>query len=309
MTYAIVARDPIAGEIGGAVQTHFFNAGAVVLWPEAGTGIVATMALAETAYGRLGLRLLREGQSADRTLGQLLARDSKSSLRQVAILGVRGAPAAHTGESCFAAAGHRLRAEVATLGNMLAQRGTWDRMSEAFESAPGSLASRLLTALEAAEQAGGDIRGRQSAAIVVVKINADPDTGEIGTDTVVPQVDLRVDDHAEPLIELRRLLTRDVFYKQLLALLTTPGLLSGPFDAAADWRAAADTLGVGQQLLGDNQEATFWLAVLMARAGQMDAARRYMASAAAVHPPLREFAMRLVPQNMLTAAQAAALCR
>ena len=91
MTYAIVARDPIAGEIGGAVQTHFFNAGAVVLWPEAGTGMVATMAMAETAYGRLGLRLLRQGQSADATLAQLLARDSKSALRQVAILGVRGA--------------------------------------------------------------------------------------------------------------------------------------------------------------------------------------------------------------------------
>jgi len=309
MTYAIVARDPIAGEIGGAVQTHFFNAGAVVLWPEAGTGMVATMAMAETAYGRLGLRLLRGGHSADTTLAQLLARDSKSALRQVAILGVRGAPAAHTGESCIAAAGHRLGADVAALGNMLTHPGTWDRMAEAFESAPGPLASRLLTALEAAEQAGGDIRGRQSAAIVVVRTAADPDTGEIGADTVVPQVDLRVDDHAEPLIELRRLLTQDAFYKELLALLTTPGLFSGSFDGAADWRAAADTLRGGQRLLGDNQEATFWLGVLMARAGEMEAARRYMAAAAAVHPPLREFAMRLVPQNMLTAAQAATLCR
>lgn len=309
MTYAIVGRDPIAGEIGGAVQTHFFNAGAVVLWPEAGTGIVATMAMAETAYGRLGLRLLRQGQSADTALAQLLARDSKSALRQVAILGASGASAAHTGESCIAAAGHGLRADVVTLGNMLTHPGTWDRMTEAFGSAPGFLASRLLTALEAGEQAGGDIRGRQSAAIVVVKTTADPDTGMIGTDTVVPQVDLRVDDHAEPLMELRRLLTRDAFYKDLLALLTRPGLLSGTFDGAADWRAAADILRGGQQLLGDNQEATFWLAVLMARAGEMDAARRYMTTAAAVQPLLREFAMRLVPQNMLTAAQAATLCR
>jgi uncharacterized Ntn-hydrolase superfamily protein len=308
MTYAIVARDPIAGEIGGAVQTHFFNAGAVVLWPEAGTGIVATMAMAETAYGRLGLRLLRQGQSAEIALAQLLARDSRSALRQVAILGVRDSPAAHTGESCIAAAGHRLRTDVVALGNMLTHAGTWERMSEAFESAPGSLASRLLAALEAAEQAGGDIRGRQSAAIVVVKTAADPTGGEIGTDAVVPQVDLRVDDHVEPLSELRRLLARDVFYKELLALLTTPGLLSGPFDGSADWRAAADTLRGGQRLLGDNQEATFWLAVLLARAGQMDTARRTMANAAAVHPPLREFALRLVAQNMLTAAEAAALC-
>ena len=133
MTYAIVARDPIAGEIGGAVQTHFFNAGAVVLWPEAGTGMVATMAMAETAYGRLGLRLLRQGQSADATLAQLLARDSNHAVRQVAILGVRGTPAAHTGTSCIEAAGHHLRADVVALGNMLTRPGTWDRMAEAFE--------------------------------------------------------------------------------------------------------------------------------------------------------------------------------
>jgi uncharacterized Ntn-hydrolase superfamily protein len=309
MTYAIVARDPIVGEIGGAVQTHFFNAGAVVLWPEAGTGIVATMAMAETAYGRLGLRLLRQGQSAEETLTQLLARDPTTSLRQVAVLGVAGSPAAHTGENCIAAAGHRARPDVVALGNMLTRPGTWERMTDAFESARGPLAERLFAALEAAERAGGDIRGRQSAAIVVVKTAGDPDAGTIGNDGIVPQVNLRVDDHAEPLMELRRLLTRDGFYKQLLALLTTPGLLSGPFDPALDWAAAAAILRRGQQLLGDNQEATFWLAVLLARQGQMDAARQLLADATAIHPSLREFAMRLVPQNMLTAAEASSLCR
>jgi uncharacterized Ntn-hydrolase superfamily protein len=308
MTYAIVARDPIAGEVGGAVQTHFFNAGAVVLWPEAGTGVIATMAMAETAYGRLGLHLLRQGHSADAALTQLLKRDSKAAVRQVAVMGVRGAPAAHTGESCISAAGHRSRRDVVALGNMLAREGTWDRMTDAFEGGTGSLASRLLTALEAAEQAGGDIRGRQSAAIVVVKSVADPGTGEIGTEAIVPQVDLRVDDSAEPLIELRRLLTLDSFYKELLALLTTPGLFVGPFNAAINWSAAVDALRSGQQLLGNNQEATFWLAILLTRAGEMEMARRQMATAVAVHPPLREFAARLVPQNMLTAAQAAALC-
>jgi len=309
MTYAIVARDPIVGEIGGAVQTHFFNAGAVVLWPEAGTGMVATMAMAETAYGRLGLRALREGQSADAALSRLLARDSQAPLRQVAVLGLNGAPAAHTGASCMQAAGHCARADVAALGNMLTRPGTWDRMADAFESASGSLASRLLAALEAGEQAGGDIRGRQSAAIVVVKTKPDPAAGEIGGDAVVPQVDLRVDDHAEPLLELRRLLNWDAFYKKLLTLLTTPGLFGGTFDPAISWQSAVATLRDGQQLLGDNQEATFWLSVLLARAGQMDAARQWMAKATAVHPPLREFAQRLVSQNMLTASQAATLCR
>jgi uncharacterized Ntn-hydrolase superfamily protein len=308
MTYAIVARDPITGEVGGAVQTHFFNAGAVVLWPEAGTGVIATMAMAETAYGRLALRLLRQGVSAQAALTQLLKRDPLSAVRQVAVMSVRGAPAAHTGESCISAAGHRSRPDVVALGNMLAHGGTWDRMTDAFEAATGSLAARLLAALEAAEQAGGDIRGRQSAAIVVVKSAADPDEGEIGTEGIVPQVDLRVDDSAEPLIELRRLLTLDVFYKELLALLTTPGLFVGPFNAAIKWSAAVETLTSGQRLLGDNQEATFWLAVLLARAGEMDMARRQMTAAVTVRPSLREFAARLVPQNMLTTAQAAALC-
>ncbi len=99
MTYAIVARDTIAGEVGGAVQTHFFNAGAVVLWPEAGTGVIATMAMAETAYGRLGLRLLRQGVSAQAALTQLLKRDTLAAVRQVAVMSVRDVPAAHTGTS------------------------------------------------------------------------------------------------------------------------------------------------------------------------------------------------------------------
>jgi hypothetical protein len=265
------------------------------------------MAMAETAYGRLGLRSLHQGLGAEAALTQLLQRDSMAAVRQVAVMGVRGAPAAHTGESCISAAGHRSRPNVVALGNMLAREGTWDRMSDAFEAATGTLASRLLIALEAAEQAGGDIRGRQSAALVVVKSTADPETGEIGTEGIVPQVDLRVDDSAEPLIELRRLLNLDSFYKELLALLTTPHLFVGPFDPATDWSVAAEVLRSGQRLLGDNQEATFWLAVLLARAGEMDLARRQMAAAVAVHPPLKEFATRLVPQNMLTAAQVAAL--
>lgn len=309
MTYTIVARDDSAGEIGGAVQTHFFNCGAVVLWPEAGTGLVATMAMAETAYGRLGLQLMRQGASAEAALTELLRRDAMRAVRQVAVLGVHGPPAVHTGAGCIPAAGHCAGTDLVALGNMLTRERTWDRMVEAFESARGALGERLLVALEAGEQAGGDIRGRQSAAIVVVKTAADPVVGEIGAAGIVPQVDLRADDSPDPLAELRRLLSLDAFYKKLLVLLTTPGLLAGTFDAApAAWTAAAEFLRSGQQLLEENPEATFWLAVLLARAGQMEAARRQMASALAVQPRLQEFAMRLVGQSMLTAAQVAALC-
>ena len=123
MTYAIVARDPIAGEVGGAVQTHFFNAGAVVLWPEAGTGVIATMAMAETAYGRLGLRLLRQGVSAQAALDSAPQTRPPGAVRQVAVMSVRDAPAAHTGESCISAAGHRSRAGRRGIGQHARARG------------------------------------------------------------------------------------------------------------------------------------------------------------------------------------------
>jgi len=308
MTYAIVARDPVAGEVGAAVQSHFFNAAAVVLWPEAGTGVVATMAIAEIAYGRYGLDLLRQGVAAETALTQLLRKDPLAPIRQVAMIGIRGRAAGHTGVACIPAAGHRLEEDVVALGNMLAREGTWDQMVKAFRGAQGTLASRLLAAMQAAEEFGGDIRGMQSAGLVVVSTKPEARSAEQGVFASAPRIDLRVEDHTAPLAELQRLLELDYFYKELLALLATPGLYAGAINASQAMREAAKaTLAHGQRLLGENQEATFWLAVLLARAGEMSEARRQFAAAVGVHPPLREMASRLVGAGMLTAAQSAAL--
>jgi uncharacterized Ntn-hydrolase superfamily protein len=308
MTYAIVARDPVAGEIGAACQTHFFNAAAVVLWDEPDIGVVATMAIAETAYGRVGLDLLRQGISADAALKQMLQRDPLAAVRQVGILAVRGPSAGYTGSACIPATGHRAEEDVVALGNMLAAEGTWDRMVEAFHGAKGTLASRLLAAMNAGERAGGDIRGMQSAGLVVVSAKSSANAGTPGAFASTPRIDLRVEDHPAPLVELARLLELDCFYKALLALLAAPGLFMGPLSVdESTWRAAVETLEQGQRLLGDNQEATFWLAVLFVRLGQANEARRQFATAIRVHPPLREMASRLIGAGMLTQAQFAAL--
>jgi len=308
MTYAIVARDPVAGEVGAAVQSHFFNAAAVVLWSEAGSGVVGTMAMAEIAYGRLGLDLLRQGIPAETALAQLLRADSLAGIRQVGMIGIRGRSAGHTGKDCIPAAGHRSEEDVVALGNMLAREGTWEHMVKAFHAAQGTLASRLLVAMQAAEEFGGDIRGMQSAGLVVVSAKPWAHKAEQGAFASAPRIDLRVEDHTAPLAELQRLLKLDSFYKDLLALLAAPGLFAGAIDASEAVREAARaTLVHGQRLLGENQEATFWLAVLLARTGEMSEARQQFAAAVGKHPPLREMARRLIGAGMLTGAQAAAL--
>lgn len=302
MTYAIIARDRETGEIGGAVQSHFFNVGSIVLWPAAGCGIVATMAMAEAVYGRLGVERLRGGAAPQAALADLLKQDPLAAARQVGMLAARGPAAAHTGAACIAAAGHCIAEDVVALGNLLAAEGTWDRMVATFLQTRGTLAMRLLAALQTAERSGGDMRGKQSAALVVVGANEPaPFTTEVAT-----RIDLRVEDSADPLRELQRLLDLDGFYKDLLRMLQTPGVFAGEY-SAADAQRAEQRLVAGQQMLGDNHEATFWRAVLLARGGHTDEARRQFAVAVAVHSPWRELAHRVTTMGMLTPSQLAAL--
>lgn len=308
MTYAIIARDRATGEIGAAVQSHFFNVGSVVLWPEPGIGIIATMATAEPAYGKFGLELLRSGLPSQIALDELVQRDAMSLVRQVGVMSVQGPPAAFTGSACIPAAGHRVESDVVALGNLLTHAGTWDRMVDAFLAAKGVLAQRLITALEAAEDAGGDLRGQQSAAILVVSAVEPPHADSPPPFSVSPRIDLRVEDNARPIAELKRLLALDMFYKALLGLLQTPGLLVG--EAAVDEAAYTDafgTLNVGRQLLGENQEAAFWLAVLLIRAGRIDDARRQFRAATTARPPLRELAQRIAHLGLISQSQLAAL--
>ena len=197
MTYSIVARDPETGELGVAVQSRAFNTGAVVPWAAPGVGVVATQSYTEVSYGPLGLELLRAGKSPEQALAELVAADDDSAYRQVAILGAGGQVAVHVGEACIPAAGLAAGDGFSAQANMVDSERVWESMAEAFEGSQGPLAERLLSALDAAEEAGGDWRGRQAGGIVVVG----PD-GELWE----REVDVRVDDHPDPLGELRRLL-------------------------------------------------------------------------------------------------------
>jgi uncharacterized Ntn-hydrolase superfamily protein len=251
-TYSIVARDPDSGEPGAAVQSHWFSVGSIVTWAQPGVGAVATQSIVERAYGPRLLDALEGGaasQSAwlgggmapDDALRALLAADEAASFRQVAVLGVEGLPATHTGAGCIAHAGHAVGDDFSVQANMMASDAVWPAMAEAFTHATGPLARRMLAALRAAEGAGGDVRGRQSCALVVV-----PAVGEAWERTV----DLRVEDHPEPLDELERLLLLHDAY----ALATAGDDLTGAgrhAEAGEAYRAAA-------ALAPDNHELLFW---------------------------------------------------
>ncbi len=199
-TYSIVARDPATGELGVAVQSHYFSVGPIVPWAAAGVGAVATQSLVLVDYGPNGIELMRGGMGARQALDSLLRADAHNEARQVAMVDAKGEVAAYTGKGCIPDAGHQTGAQYSVQANLMASPTVWPAMAAAFERAEGDLGERMMQALEAAEQEGGDIRGKQSAAILVVKAQT---TGRPWKDWVY---NLRVEDHPEPLKELRRLL-------------------------------------------------------------------------------------------------------
>src|ERR1700682_2526362 len=200
-TYSIVARDPESGQLGVAVQSHYFAAGSVVTWAEAGVGAVATQSVADPAYGKLGLDLMRTGKAAPDTLAGLVASDSLQSIRQVAMVDSQGRVAAHTGSRTIPEAGHVVGDGFSVQANMMLKNSVWPAMAEAYRAATGELVDHCLASRDAAEAEGGDIRGRQSAAILIVDAQ---NTGRPWHDTIF---DLRVDDAPEPLVEIRRLVS------------------------------------------------------------------------------------------------------
>jgi uncharacterized Ntn-hydrolase superfamily protein len=207
VTYSIVARDPETGELGVAVQTGTFGVGTGVPWAEAGVGAVATQSITEHSYGPFGLELMKAGRSAEEALAGLVASDPKQRFRQVGMVDAAGRAASHTGDGCIRDCGHLVGDGYAVQANMMARNTVWGAMAAAYEAAEGSLASRLLAALDAAETEGGDFRGPQSAALLVVKREPTgfPWKGRVSN--------IRVDDHADPLGELRRLLDREEDYR------------------------------------------------------------------------------------------------
>jgi len=202
-TYSIVARDSTTGQLGVAVQSHFFSVGPIVPWAEPGVGAVATQSLVDPAYGPLGLDLMRMGRTAPEALKALVSADKDAEVRQVAMVDAHGNVAVHTGKRAIYAAGHQTGVQYSVQANLMEKSTVWAAMSKAYESSTGDLAERMLAALEAAEAEGGDIRGRQSAAILIV--------GPKNTNRPWTWGDrlfeLRVEDHPNPVVELRRLVT------------------------------------------------------------------------------------------------------
>lgn len=257
-TYSIVARDPATGDFGVAVQSHWFQVGPSVPWAEAGVGAVATQSFVKVDYGPKGLELMRQGKSAREALDQLLAQDPQKDVRQVAMVDARGGVAAWTGPKCIAAAGNQAGNGYSVQANLMDKPTVWPAMAKAFEAAKGNLADRLLAALEAAEAEGGDIRGRQSAALIVVKARS---TGEPWNDRLV---DLRVDDNPAPLVELRRLLGLHRAYQEMN--------LGDEAVAKNDIQAAVEHYTRATKLAPEIAELPFWQAVSLFVAGQEDKA-------------------------------------
>jgi len=296
VTYSIVARDPITGEIGVAVESHYFGVGRVVTWAEAGVGAVATQSVPEVAYGPRGIELMRSGSSARAALETLLRDDPQAMVRQVAMIDARGETAVHTGALCLAEAGHATGDQVSVQANLMERSTVWSAMLRAFETrSDEDLASRLLAALDAAEAEGGDLRGQQSAALLVV--------GGARSDAPwnARLVDLRVDDDAEPLVELRRLLELNRAFDRL-AKLFVGGVLFGPLDPRApELERALRELDETQRAIEPNREPTFWQAVLLAKAGRLDEARAKLERACETNPRWSSLVRRLVPSGILDA--------
>ncbi len=279
-----MARDPKSGEFGVAVQSHFFQVGPVVPWARAGVGGVATQADAEIRYGPLGLDLMAAGYPAGRALAAAIAADPKPETRQVAIVDRDGQVAVHTGAKCILEAGHRTGAGYSVQANMMEKATVWGAMAEAFEDAAGPLAERLMVALEAAEVEGGDIRGKQSAALLVVDGKLYPGWWEGRL------IDLRVEDHPEPLVELRRLLGVKRTYEAV-----------GEAQAAVhrgDPQAATLT-AKALQSARDNVELRFWLALDMAGQGDLETAVAILRGVIRQDERWLELLRRLPPADLI----------
>ena len=278
-TYSIVARDPATGQLGVAVQSHWFSVGAMVPWAEAGVGAVATQSFVDPSYGPLGLALMKAGRSAPEALAALLAADSGRDVRQIGMIDAQGRVATHTGKLDIPAAGGQVGKDYAVQANLMERDTVWPAMAKAFDAARGDLAFRMLAALDAAQAESGDIRGQQSAALLVVKGQS---TGRPWADKLF---DLRVEDNPRPLVELRRLVGVARAYNHMGA--------GDDCVTVKDWACAEREYGAARALEPQNGEMAFWYAIALVTGGRMDAARPLFAQAFASEPRYRELVRRL----------------
>ncbi|CAN5885904.1 hypothetical protein BH23ACT5_BH23ACT5_22520 [soil metagenome] len=290
MTYSVIAYDPDSGAYGVAVQSHWFNVGRSAPWVRFGVGAVVTQALTDPSYGWRGLDSMADGTDAVGSLRSLLDGDPDQDRRQVAFIDAAGEVAAHTGSRCIRHAGHVVGGGWAVLGNLLATTEVVPAMAEVFVAAPGTLAERMVSTLEAAEAHGGDLRGVQSAAIRVVPGASDLDEGmEAG-------VDIRVEDHDDPVGELRRLVTVDRAYRELRRGETA---IAGGAEALALHHLTLS------ESLRHGVEVDFWRAVALARLGHHPEAARVLTEVFEVAPQFEEVLVRVAEVDPVAAEMAA----
>jgi uncharacterized Ntn-hydrolase superfamily protein len=284
-TYSIVARDADTGQLGVAVQSHWFSVGSGVIWAEPGIGAVATQSFVDPSYGPLGLQRMRAGQDAGQALTALLALDEHEDVRQVGMVDSNGIVANHTGSNAIIEFCDIAGDEFTVQANLMWKPTVCTAMKTAFETATGDLAERMMTALEAAEGEGGDIRGKQSAALLVVSGDKNEPAwgGRI--------FDLRVEDQAEPLIEMRRLLTMARAYQ-----LMNEGdehMTNGEVEKAIEAYSGAEAL------VPDSHEMIFWHAATLAADGRVDESLPLFARAFEMWPLWRELVQRLPAAGLL----------
>ena len=284
-TFSIVARDPQNGQLGVAVQSHWFAVGTLCPWAEAGVGAIATQSLVDPSYGALGLNLLRIGRSAEEALAELLGKDNNRENRQVAIIDSNGHVATHTGKNCIAEAGHLSGAGFSVQANMMKYPTVWPAMAKAFENSKGDLADRLMAALLAAQSEGGDIRGKQSAAMLIVD--------DKKTDKPWEHVlfNIRVDDNPEPLIELQRLLNVQRAYH----LMNEGDELLGK----KNFEAAMLKYQAAEKFAPQIDEIPFWVAVTLADSGELEKALPIFARVFKINPDWAETVKRLPKAGFL----------
>ena len=283
-TFSIVARDPTTGELGVAVQSHWFSVGGLVTWAEPGVGAVATQSFVEPSYGPNGLALMRGGTSAPDAMAQLIAKDAQSAVRQLGFIDAAGHAASHTGAKCIQFAGSHVGNGFAVQANLMGNDKVVPAMTAAYEGAKGDLADRLLAALDAGQAVGGDIRGCQSAAILVV-------SGDKSAPAWQRKLDLRVEDSPDPIVELRRLVVLARAYDHM-----------NQGDAAIeknDMAGAVTHYGTAAKLVPDNAEMVYWQAVALAGHGQVDAALPLFKKAFAADSAWVELTHRLIAPGII----------
>jgi uncharacterized Ntn-hydrolase superfamily protein len=284
-TFSIVARDPQTGELGVAVQSHWFSVGTLCPWAEAGVGAIATQSFVNVSFGSRGLDMLRGGRTAQEVLDALIAADDGRDVRQLAIVDARGNVAVHTGAKCIAATGHITGDAFSVQANMMLSDGVWPAMAAAYEASSGPLAERLVAALGGAQAAGGDVRGAQSAALLVVRAES---TDRPWEDCIV---DLRVEDHPDPVLEIARLLRVHRAYEHM-----------NRGDVAleqGDVVGALNAYRTAEGMFPDNLEMRYWHAVGLANVGRVDEALPLFSSIFAQDPNWRTLTERLPAVGVL----------